>query len=228
MTDSPTSKELASYLARQIFKLGDEGADRTQRLEFKGGEWPDKETDLGGVCEVALVSFLERVINERGTAPEPRALPIGDTALLSDDEIRRMTHAVGGRFHGPNVEHASIEEQAYFRVMRQAFALGRRAAPPPTDVPERALRAMSRLWDALHEVVELNYKPDDDHRKTLYEIDDQFGREMGDLSEEPTPQTKPDALRSCQCGPFACMGPNRAQAVGLRCVAKPSQGEEGG
>lgn len=76
------------------------------------------------------------------TSPDSRSskeLVIGDTALLPDETIRRMTLDAGGTFHGPRVEHASIEEQAYFRLMRQAFELGRRStrrtANEPPDVP---------------------------------------------------------------------------------------------
>lgn len=61
-----TNEEKATYLARELFALGDFGAvnDRTQRIEFKGGIWPDSETDLGGMCEGAMVSFFVTRLRE--------------------------------------------------------------------------------------------------------------------------------------------------------------------
>lgn len=53
---------LASYLAREIFKCGDEPGSPTTRMQYKGGRWtPDKreERDQGGICEEALVSLIE-------------------------------------------------------------------------------------------------------------------------------------------------------------------------
>lgn len=64
-----------------------------------------------------------------------KELVIGDTALLPDETIRRMTLDAGGTFHGPRVEHASIEEQTYFRLMRQAFELGRRSTRRTANEP---------------------------------------------------------------------------------------------
>lgn len=61
MTKAEAS-ELASILAREIFKLGDEPNSPCQRLEFKGGEWPDNEREQGGICEQALVEFLAKQI----------------------------------------------------------------------------------------------------------------------------------------------------------------------
>lgn len=52
---------LAIRLARAIFALGDAGEDndKTQRIQFMGGTYPDHETNLGGVCESSLASFLD-------------------------------------------------------------------------------------------------------------------------------------------------------------------------
>jgi hypothetical protein len=51
--------ELAVMLARGIFAVGDEAThDKTQRIEFKGGRYPAKETSLGGLNETALASVL--------------------------------------------------------------------------------------------------------------------------------------------------------------------------
>lgn len=46
------------------------------------------------------------------------------------------------------------------------------------------LAICSKLFDALHELVELNYPVDNDHRKLLREVDDEIGAELGELPDE--------------------------------------------
>ena len=29
-----------------------------KRIEFKGGDWPDRETSLGGMCHAAMLEFV--------------------------------------------------------------------------------------------------------------------------------------------------------------------------
>lgn len=70
------------------------------------------------------------------------------------------------------------------RTQDQQRELSRLKNAPALEPPD-ALRMMSRLFDALYELVELNYPVDDDHRKVLQDADDAFGREMGDLPEDP-------------------------------------------
>lgn len=53
---------LATKLARAIFEIGDEPritGGKVQRIQFMGGEYPDGEIPLGGVCESSLESFLD-------------------------------------------------------------------------------------------------------------------------------------------------------------------------
>ncbi len=60
-------RKLAVKIARDIFKSGDQSNDKTQRMAFKGGEYPDSETNLGGYCEVALADRIHAtLIAERG------------------------------------------------------------------------------------------------------------------------------------------------------------------
>jgi hypothetical protein len=40
------------------------------------------------------------------------------TNILSDSELRDIARRHGGSFHGPNIEHLSIPEAAYFEMMR--------------------------------------------------------------------------------------------------------------
>lgn len=45
-------------LARRLFAVPNEPGDRTQRIEFKGGKYPEAETNLGGYCESALAEWF--------------------------------------------------------------------------------------------------------------------------------------------------------------------------
>ena len=52
-------RKLAETIARDIFESGDElPNDKTQRISFKGGKYPDAETDIGGFCESALADRI--------------------------------------------------------------------------------------------------------------------------------------------------------------------------
>lgn len=52
-------KELAALIARDVFQALSEKNDKCQRLEAKGGSYPDRETTLGGFCEIALASTIQ-------------------------------------------------------------------------------------------------------------------------------------------------------------------------
>lgn len=58
------STDLANYLVCQLFELGNEPNDKTQRIEFKGGHWPYNETSMGGMNENALRRFFAEKIAE--------------------------------------------------------------------------------------------------------------------------------------------------------------------
>lgn len=51
---------IGAAVARDVFALGDDLAppDKAQRLEYKGGKWPEAETVLGGLCEQALAGHI--------------------------------------------------------------------------------------------------------------------------------------------------------------------------
>lgn len=53
---------LSHAVARDIFRVGDESDNPCQRLEFKGGKWPETETAQGGLCEKALAREIENSI----------------------------------------------------------------------------------------------------------------------------------------------------------------------
>ena len=57
-------RELGALVARHIFKSLDNGNDKCQRIEGKGGDWNVKETDLGGFCESALASVIAEALAE--------------------------------------------------------------------------------------------------------------------------------------------------------------------
>ena len=48
---------LGLKLARDLMALGDLQT-KAQRIEFKGGTWPNAEISQGGMCEEALARFF--------------------------------------------------------------------------------------------------------------------------------------------------------------------------
>lgn len=55
---------LAKAIARDIFSSGHEQHDKVQRIAFMGGEWPDGETDLGGLCFDALARRIDQSLKQ--------------------------------------------------------------------------------------------------------------------------------------------------------------------
>lgn len=51
---------LGETIARSILKCGNDSV--AHRIALKGGTYPDKETDLGGLCESALASHIRAVL----------------------------------------------------------------------------------------------------------------------------------------------------------------------
>lgn len=58
--------DLATVIARDIFRFGDGLNDKVQRIEFKGGTYPGGETNLGGLCELALIARIHKFLVEIG------------------------------------------------------------------------------------------------------------------------------------------------------------------
>lgn len=56
--------DLAAHIARVIMDspVGVE-PDRAQRLAFRGGRYPDAETDLGGLNQTALVARIKAALD---------------------------------------------------------------------------------------------------------------------------------------------------------------------
>lgn len=52
----------AMQIAGAIFAIGDEPNDKVQRIAFRGGKYPEGETDLGGLNRAALVNVIERAM----------------------------------------------------------------------------------------------------------------------------------------------------------------------
>lgn len=57
-------KELAILIVRDIFSALDNGNDKCQRIEGKGGRYPDAETTLGGFGERALVDLIQSSLGD--------------------------------------------------------------------------------------------------------------------------------------------------------------------
>lgn len=66
-------QRLAAKIARDVFKCGDEGKWKCNRIAFKSGDWPVGERDLGGLIEVALARVIERSL----TVHLAKVQPIG-------------------------------------------------------------------------------------------------------------------------------------------------------
>jgi len=71
-TKQPTVGEIADYLSHYIFNESIQGIpkganpnDRCQRIAFKGGVYPDKETNLGGLCRTALRDRIIEAFEKR-------------------------------------------------------------------------------------------------------------------------------------------------------------------
>lgn len=70
---SMTHAELGAYIAREIFKAGDEPTDKVQRISFRGGMYSTGgqfETDLGGMCEGALADHIRTTLDDLSTGGE--------------------------------------------------------------------------------------------------------------------------------------------------------------
>jgi hypothetical protein len=62
--------ERAVKIARAIFAAPSGiGNDRVQRIAFKGGKYPDSETDLGGLCEIALADVICGALDDTEVHP---------------------------------------------------------------------------------------------------------------------------------------------------------------
>ena len=52
------SEELAKYLTKELFDIGNEPESPTQRIQFMAGKWPDNETSQGGMGKIAMIKFF--------------------------------------------------------------------------------------------------------------------------------------------------------------------------
>ena len=59
-----TNEKRAKAIARGIFARGDAMHDTVQRIQFKGGVYPDTETNLGGLNESALAQVIEKLLEQ--------------------------------------------------------------------------------------------------------------------------------------------------------------------
>lgn len=60
---------LSAHIAKAIFDAPyGYGKDKVQRIAMKGGQYPDHETDMGGMCFNALMEVIEAALQERGLA----------------------------------------------------------------------------------------------------------------------------------------------------------------
>lgn len=96
----------------------------------------ERVADLSFRCRA--IKFLARKDAALSLPPKARA------ETFSDDDLRRMWLAAGGRFNGPNVETGHIPEANLFRFLRELSALPLAASPPKEQEPVAWWRW--RLW----------------------------------------------------------------------------------
>jgi len=59
------NEDLSTFLAREIFKSGDEYESPCTRIEFKGGDWyKNAEVSQGGMGEEPLARFIFGVLEK--------------------------------------------------------------------------------------------------------------------------------------------------------------------
>lgn len=57
--DPISENTLAVTIAKAIFACGDEPGSPCKRIQFKGGIWPDRERDQGGIGEAPLAALID-------------------------------------------------------------------------------------------------------------------------------------------------------------------------
>lgn len=50
--------DLSNSITNDIMKAGEDKRGFPRRIQFKGGDWRDKEFDMGGLCHTALESLI--------------------------------------------------------------------------------------------------------------------------------------------------------------------------
>lgn len=63
---------------------------------------------------------------------------------MNKNEIRALFVEHGGRFYGPRVEHANIEEQAFYRFVKDVFEVGRNHGRGDTIADESVIESV--VW----------------------------------------------------------------------------------
>lgn len=79
-----TIEALAQLIAREIFKCGNEPESQCNRLQFKGGQWPDNERNQGGIGEAPLAKLIEETIRKSHDQPDKLQ------QSLDEIKLRRM------------------------------------------------------------------------------------------------------------------------------------------
>lgn len=57
-------QRLAKKIARDVFKSGDRGLCKCNRIAFKSGEWRQGEREIGEMIEAGLAYVIERSLSE--------------------------------------------------------------------------------------------------------------------------------------------------------------------
>lgn len=137
-----TTNRLADLIARYVFHSFDSAVDQAKRLAAKGGEYPDRETDLGGVCEPALAALIQQCLKKNGRQE------VADEAVASFDDIANDLESISGK-----PQHLDPR----ISVVRRALSAA--PEPQPTDQDGRIASAMAADLGRIAEALGLD--PDD-------------------------------------------------------------------
>lgn len=115
MTDN--IMELAEKIATNLLEAGSMDGNKVHRIQFKGGDWPNNETNLGGFGKAGLVGFLEGELAKAllsyrwvdiETAPKDGSeillFAMGDIGICywrDDDIMTGWTWGLEKRFNNP-------------------------------------------------------------------------------------------------------------------------------
>lgn len=107
--------EIAKHLAEELFKIGDFPTP-CHRIEFKGGEYPDKEKAQGGMNRAAMEKFF----NERLAALQHQ-----DGVVMSEEDLGELIEAAEFTLENFTQEIQPIQSPIHEMVRKLTGVIGR-------------------------------------------------------------------------------------------------------
>ena len=111
--DGSSLERIADRIAKDIFKCGDEPSSPCKRIQYKGGELPDRERDQGGSCFDSLKSIIFTSLkNQLVGQPACVNQQLLEAAVIARDELAATamsgTHAFD---HGNLAVHRACDKK---------------------------------------------------------------------------------------------------------------------